>query len=62
MKGLYMLLTIVRRSDAVEYEAFYAENGISVSYNTPCNGTTHEKKLSLWGIEKTDKSLLLSFI
>ncbi len=62
MKGIYLLLTIVRRSDAAEYETFYAQHNVSVIYSTPCNGTTHEKKLSLWGIEKNDKSLLLSFM
>lgn len=62
MKGLYMLLTIVRRSDTKEYEAFYAENNVSVIYSIPCNGTTHEKKLALWGIEKNDKSLLIAFM
>lgn len=62
MKGLYLLLTIVRRADTDEYEAFYGENSVSVMYSTPCNGTTHEKKLALWGIEKNDKTLLLSFM
>ncbi len=62
MKGLYLLLTIVRRSDAEEYEKFYKNNNVSVNYTTPCNGTTHEKMLALWGIEKNEKSLLLSFV
>ncbi len=62
MKGLYLLLTIVRRSDAEEYEEFYRSHNVSVIYSAACNGTTHEKKLALWGIEKNDKSLLLSFM
>ena len=61
MKGLYLLLTIVKRSDAEEYEKFYRDGNVSVIYNTACNGTTHEKKLALWGIEKNEKTLLLSF-
>ncbi len=61
MKGLYLLLTIVRRDDAAEYEEFYRKNKVSVIYNAACNGTTHEKKLALWGIEKNEKVLLISF-
>ena len=60
MKDLHLLLTVIRRSDAEEYEEFYRNNNISVIYNAQCNGTTHEKKLALWGIEKNEKALLLS--
>jgi len=60
MKNLYLLLTVIKRSDAEEYEEFYRSNNVSVIYNTPCNGTTHEKNLSILGIEKTDKALLIS--
>lgn len=62
MKGLYLLLTIVRRADASEYEEFFKNNNVSVTYSVACNGTAHEKTLSLLGIEKNDKSLLLSFL
>lgn len=60
MKGLYLLLTIIRRADSAEYEEFYRNCNVSVIYNTQCNGTAHEKTLSLLGIEKNEKSLLLS--
>ncbi len=62
MKGLNLLLTIVRRADSAEYESFFRKCNVSVIYNTPCNGTAHEKTLSLLGIEKNEKSLLLSFM
>ena len=62
MDGLYLLLTIVRRSDAEEYEEFYRKNNISVTYATNCNGTAHEKTLAMLGIEKNEKTLLLSFV
>ena len=62
MKSLYLLLTIVKRTDAKEYEGFFATHGINVTYNTPCNGTAHEKTLSLFGIEKTEKSMLVSLV
>ena len=52
MSGLYVLLTIVRRTDAKEYEEFYKKHGISVTYSTNCNGTAHEKTLALLGYRK----------
>lgn len=62
MKGLYLLMTIVRRADAAEYEKFFRNNGVSVTYSVKCNGTAHERVLEILGIEKNEKALLLSFI
>lgn len=62
MKGIYLLLTIVRRTDAKEYEDFYASHNISVTYGIQCNGTAHEKTLAILGIEKNDKTMLISFV
>ncbi len=62
MKDLFWLITIVRRSDDREYEDFYRDRNVSVIYNTRCNGTAHEKTLSLLGIERTEKSMLLSAV
>ncbi len=62
MRGLYLLLTIVRRADCEEYESFFKGCNVSVIYNTACNGTAHEKTLSLLGIEKNEKNLLLSLM
>ena len=62
MKDLYLLLTIVRRKDAVEYENFYRNREIKVIYNAPCNGTAHAKTLNLLGIERTEKSMLIATV
>ncbi|MBQ9112885.1 MAG: P-II family nitrogen regulator [Clostridia bacterium] len=62
MKDLYLLMTIVRRKDAPEYEEFYRNEGVGAVYNTPCNGTAHAKTLDLLGIERTQKSMLLSTV
>lgn len=62
MKDLFLLLTIVRRKDSAEYEEFYCNEGVSVVYNLPCNGTAHAKTLSILGIERTEKSMLLSTV
>lgn len=62
MKDLYLLITIVRRTDADEYEEFYREQNVSAIYSTPCNGTVHAKTLSLLGIERTEKTMLISTV
>ena len=62
MKDLFLLMTIVRRDDASEYENFYRGEGVEVVYTTPCNGTAHMKTLSLLGIERTEKAMLLATV
>jgi nitrogen regulatory protein PII len=62
MKDLYLLMTIVRRKDATEYEEFYQSEGAGVVYSTACNGTAHAKTLSILGIERTEKTMLLSTV
>lgn len=62
MKDLFLLITIVRRKDASEYEEFYNGQGVGVVYTTACNGTAHAKTLNILGIERTEKSMLLSTV
>ena len=62
MKDLFLLFTIVQRSDAEEYETFYSDHGVQTSYSLLCNGTAHAKTLNLLGIEKTEKTMLLSVV
>ncbi|MBQ8332040.1 MAG: P-II family nitrogen regulator [Clostridia bacterium] len=62
MTNLYYLITIIQRSDAAEYEDFYLDHGVNVTYSIPCNGTAHGKTLSLLGIERTEKTMLFSAI
>ena len=62
MKDIFLLMTIVRGKDADEYEEFYQSQGAGVVYSTPCNGTAHAKTLSLLGIERTEKKMLLSTV
>ena len=62
MKDLYLLITIVQRSDAEEYEEFYRSQSVGVTYSIPCNGTAHARTLSLLGLEKTEKTMLFSAV
>lgn len=62
MKGLCLLLTIIKRADIKEYHAFFEKHSVSVIYDTLGNGTAHEKTLALLGIEKNEKAVLISLI
>lgn len=62
MKDLFFWITIIKRSDTQEYEEFYRANGVSVLYSTPCNGTAHQRSLDLFGIEKTEKTMLFATV
>ena len=62
MKDLFFWITIAKRADAKLYEDFYRANGVSVIYSTPCNGTVHEKNLNLFGLERTEKTMLFGMI
>ncbi|MBO5938931.1 MAG: P-II family nitrogen regulator [Clostridia bacterium] len=62
MKDLYLLITIVQRADAEEYEEFYRTHSVSVTYSIPSNGTAHARTLSLLGLEKTEKTMLFSAV
>lgn len=62
MKNIYWLITIIQRSDSVEYENFYLEHGVGVTYSTLCNGTVQERTLNLLGLERTEKAMLFSMV
>ncbi|MBQ8140744.1 MAG: P-II family nitrogen regulator [Clostridia bacterium] len=60
MKNVFFLITIIRRSDTKEYEEFYKAHGVGTLYALNCNGTVHEKTLDLLGIERSEKSMLIT--
>ena len=62
MKGLCLLITIIKRADIKEYHKFFEKHSISVVYDTLGNGTAHEKTLALLGIEKNEKAVLMSLV
>ncbi len=62
MKDLYFFITIIRRADHEEYEQFFRENKIAHVYSVNCNGTVHEKYLDLLGIERTEKTMLITVV
>jgi nitrogen regulatory protein PII len=62
MNNIFFLITIIKRSDAEEYESFYERHGVGLLYSLNCNGTAHEKTLSLLGIEKSEKTMLFTIV
>ena len=62
MKGLRLLFTIIKRSDIKEYHKFFEKNDVSIIYDTLGNGTAHAKTLSILGLEKNEKAVLISLI
>lgn len=62
MKGLYLLFTIIKRPDIKEYHSFLEKSGVNIVYDTLGNGTAHEKTLSILGIEKNEKAVLISVL
>ena len=62
MKELNLLMIIAREKDQTAYEKYFSRHEL-VSYTTlPCRGTAQNKTLDLLGIEKTEKTMLLSII
>ena len=60
MKNVHFLITIIRRSDSREYEEFYKKHDLHALYAINCNGTVHKKTLDLLGIERSEKTMLLT--
>lgn len=60
MKNIYFLITIIRRSDTEEYERFFGEKGAGILYALNCNGTVHKRTLDLLGIERSEKTMLVT--
>ncbi len=60
MKNIYFLITIIRRSDTEEYESFYSKHNVKTLYAISCNGTVHKRTLDLLGIERTEKTMLVT--
>ena len=46
MKDLYLLITIVQREDAEEYEAFYRSHAVSVTYSITESSEAYRSALS----------------
>ena len=57
MQKMYLLITITQRDDGEEFTDFFNSKEVPIIYSTPCEGTVRQKTLSLFGLEKTQKTV-----
>lgn len=57
MQKMYLLITITNRDESDEFTNFFSSKEIPIMYSTTCQGTARQKTLSLFGIEKSAKSV-----
>ena len=62
MKDLNLMLTIAKRADKKEFDAFFKRYEVSPVYSLDADGTTNSVTLSLLGIERTEKTVFLSVV
>ena len=54
---MYLLITITQRDHSDEFTNFFNSKEVPVIYSTTCEGTVRERTLSLFGFEKTLKTV-----
>ena len=57
MQKMYLMITITEREQSDEFTSFFEKKEVPVIYSTPCEGTVRQKTLSLFGLEKTEKTV-----
>lgn len=57
MQKMYLFMTITQRDQSDEFTEFFSSKEVPVIYSTPCEGTVRQKTLSLFGLEKTEKTV-----
>ncbi len=62
MKNIQLYITVMRRTDADRYTAFFADHGVSIIYGAPAFGTATAKTLDLFGLEQTEKGILFAVV
>ncbi len=62
MKDLNLMLTIAKRADKKEFNAFFKRYEVKPVYSLDADGTTNSRTLSLLGIERTEKTVFLSVV
>ncbi len=60
MKEISLLFTIIRRDSTEEVLEMFSKLDAHVNYVSPCNGTATMPTLSLFGLEHTEKSLIIT--
>ncbi len=58
MQNIYILMTIIKKSDEKEFSEFFLSLGAAPIYSSICHGTANSRTLDLLGLEKSEKMLM----
>ncbi len=62
MENIFLLITIVKKSEAEEFSDFFLSRHTHPIYSTLCEGSTLQSKLKTFGLEKSEKVLMQSIV
>lgn len=62
MSELFWMTAIIDRHRMKEFEKFYEKNGVAVNLITLGKGTAGTEILSYFGLEETEKSVIMSVV
>ena len=62
MENIFLLITVVKRSEAEEFIEFFLTRHTHPIYSSLCEGATRETKLKTFGLEKSEKVLMQSIV
>ena len=62
MQNVYLFITIIKKADGKEFTDFFLEHSVSPIYSTIGRGMTSSKKLSLLGLEQSEKLVMQSIV
>ena len=62
MENIFLLTTIVKKSEAEAFIDFFNQKHTHPIYSTLCEGSTRESKLKTFGLEKSEKVLMQSIV
>ena len=62
MENIFLLITVIKKSEAEEFLDFFLSRHAHPIYSTLCEGSTRESKLKAFGLEKSEKVLMQSIV
>ncbi len=62
MQGMFLLISIIKKSEAELFTNFFLSHDVAPMYSTICQGAAHQSKLELFGLEKSEKVLIQSIV
>ena len=62
MENIFLLITIVKKSESEAFLDFFLSKRAHPIYSTLCEGSTRESKLKTFGLEKSEKVLMESIV